>query len=227
MTTTPIQTIPYTQFLRDMQHKWKQGQHISLVGPTGSGKTVAARDLVALRDYLVVIATKAKDASLNRYKLVRRSDWPPNWDEEKILLWVKPKQLGDFSRQTAIIYYTLNDIYRTGGWTAYFDDVFYITNTLGLKRPMQMMYTQARSNNISLIGSLQRPRNVPVEVINQSTFLLLFKVRDRLDIERVAEEMSVDRQELFRALSQLQDYEFTLLETGKAPMIVRRAMLTP
>lgn len=220
-----MEAITYDNFLDLMRRKWQQGQHVSLVGPTGSGKTIAARDLVALRDYLVVIATKAKDKSLDKYKLIRRSTWPGDWDEEKILLWVKPKQLGDFSRQAAIIYLTLNDIYRVGGWTVYFDDVFYITNTLGLKRPMQMMYTQARSNNISLIGSMQRPRGVPLEVINQSTFLLLFRIRDRLDVERVAEEMSVDRHELLRALSELQDYEFVLLETGKEPIHVQAATL--
>ncbi len=220
-----METITYSQFLDLMQRKWQQGQHVSIVGPTGSGKTVAARDLVALRDYLVVIATKAKDKSLDKYKLVRRSSWPPEWDEEKILLWVKPKQLGDFTEQAATIYLTLNHVYQVGGWSVYMDDVFYITNTLGLKRPIQMMYTQARSNNISLIGSLQRPRGVPLEVINQSTFLLLFRIRDKLDVERVAEEMSVDRSELLRALSQLQNYEFVLLETGKEPIIVHAAHL--
>jgi ABC-type dipeptide/oligopeptide/nickel transport system ATPase component len=220
-----MQSLTYSQFLDFMSRNWRQGQHISLVGPTGSGKTVAARDLVALRDCVVVIATKAKDKSLERYRLKRRSSWPPDWNEEKILFWVKPKRLGNFSEQAVAIYLTLNDIYRAGGWSVYFDDIFYVSNTLGLKQPLQMMYTQARSNNISLIGSMQRPRGVPLEVINQSTFLLLFRIRDKLDVERVAEEMSVDRQELLRALSALQNYEFLLVETGKEPIHVQAAAL--
>src|SRR3954471_22907642 len=44
---------------------FKQGEHCTLVGTTGSGKTTLARELLLpQRDYVVVLGTKAEDDSL-------------------------------------------------------------------------------------------------------------------------------------------------------------------
>src|SRR5690349_6421632 len=44
---------------------WRQGEHVGLIGPTGSGKTTLAMWLLPLRKYVVVLGTKPRDKTLD------------------------------------------------------------------------------------------------------------------------------------------------------------------
>jgi len=221
---TKIQSIPHLnhdEFLYRFKSLWRPGQHVGIVGPTGSGKTRLANDLEQLRDYVVVIATKSRDDSLEEYRrFVRRKTWPPNYNEQLILYWYPPKELGNFVHQRVAVYMVMSDIFKVGGWTIYFDDLFYISDTLRLKDAVRMYYTQVRSNNVSIVSSIQRPFWVPVEAISQSTYVLLFSTRDQRDIKRISEGLSIPVKEIERAISALQPYEFLFLQTGKEPIII-------
>lgn len=216
-----METLTYQQWLEQFKKQWEPGQHVLIVGPTGSGKTVAAQDMLLLRKYIVAIATKGKDKSLDGYKgFVKRSKWPPDYPERKILFWRKPKALGDFSEQQIGIYEVLADIFKRGGWTVYFDDLIYVTGTLKLKAPITMFYTQVRSLGVSIVSSLQRPFWAPLEAISQSTYALVFAAHDQHDVHRLAEGLSVSYRELLDAIKTLQPYEFIFLRTGKPPIKV-------
>jgi hypothetical protein len=227
-----MQKWTYQQFLDFMKRHWKQGEHIALQGPTGSGKTFAARDLILLRQYIVIIATKAKDETLDTYldkeasrqglSFVKRQTWPPEWDEKRVLVWRKPRFLGDWATQQVLAYQVLDDVYRRGGWTLYLDDLYVLVNTMGLKRAMEMMYTQVRSNHVSIVASLQRPRGTILVAINQSAYVAMFKTHDEADVVRIAEEVGVDRRELVALNRALRKYEFLLLRPGEAVIHVAK-----
>jgi len=206
-----------------MRSQWKTGEHVTLIAPTGGGKTNIVRDLIEIRRLVVVIATKAKDKTLDKYKNFKKRDtWPGNWDDTRILLWKKPLRLGDFTGQQAVIYLCLDDIYRVGAWCVVFDDLGYVVNTLGLKRAVQMCYTQVRSQNATIVANLQRPRAVLMEALGQATYLIMFLTRDKLDVERIAESMGLDRKELIAANAELKSFELLLLEVGKDPIHVQK-----
>lgn len=213
----------YQDFLVYMKRNWRLGEHIGIIAPTGGGKSYITKDLVPLHKRSVIIATKAKDKTLDAFPFVRRTTWPPEYNEYQILLWKKPKELGMFGEQQLLVYNTMNDIYKHGGWTVYFDDLYYIANTLGLKRAVQMFYTQVRSQNVSIVANMQRPRLVVLEAVSQATYLIILRVRDKLDVERIAEGMGIDRKELLAANEALAQYEFLLLENGKEPVHVEKA----
>lgn len=219
-----MQTIPYNQFLLLLKSKWKGGEHIGVIGPTGSGKSWALADILALRKHVVVVATKAKDKTLDeRYKaFTKRSSWPADYNEKKILFWKKPKRLGDFREQQIAIYELMDDVYRRGGYTISFDDLYYVSETLHLKRALQMLYTQVRSGNASIVANMQRPAWVPLEAVSQVTYLLVFRIHDRVDIDRIAEGMGLDRKTLAGQVSELQKYEFLFLEIGHEPIKVEK-----
>jgi len=218
-----MEKISYQEYLAYMKRNWKLGEHIGIIAPTGGGKSWLTRDLVPLHTYSVVIATKAKDKTLDSFNFTRRTTWPPDYHEHQILLWKKPKELGDFGPQQQLIYTTMSDIYKYGGWTVYFDDLYYIVNTLGLKRSVQMFYTQVRSQNVSIVANMQRPRLIVLEAISQATYLIVLRTRDKLDIERIAEGTGIDKKELIAANDALAQYEFLLLENGKDPIHVEKA----
>jgi energy-coupling factor transporter ATP-binding protein EcfA2 len=217
-----VEKITYNDFLNLMHRKWKLGQHIGVIGPTGSGKTFIVRDLLSLKKHAVAIGTKSKDKTLEAYEFTRRETWPPEWNEHHILLWKKPKNLGDYREQQALVYLTMNDLYKRGGYALYFDDLYYVAITLNLKRPVQMLYTQVRSQGVSIIASMQRPAWVPLEAVSQATYLTIFKIRSRLDVERAADGMGCDRKELMLAIGALEEYEFLLCENGKEPIHVQK-----
>lgn len=218
-----METLTYQQWLDGFKGQWKSGQHVLLVGPTGSGKTVAAQDMLLLRQYVVAIATKAKDESLDAYKGFKKLDeWPPAWNEKRVLFWRKPKALGDFASQQVAIYKLLNDVYQHGGWTVYFDDLVFVTGTLRLKEPIRMFYTQVRSQGVSIVSSLQRPFWAPLEAVSQSTYALVFAAHDEHDIHRLSEGLSINYRALLAAIRELEPYEFIFLRTGKTPIKVEK-----
>lgn len=218
-----LREISRSEFLEEFKHFWIVGQHVTLVGTTGSGKTVLARDLCDLRRYVVVIASKAKDESLDKFpkSFHRIKKWPPEFHQEKVVFWKKPGNLGDFNDQRTAFYYALQDIYKSGGWTVYFDDIFYLAKTLKLDNVLQMLYTQVRSQGVSLLGSIQRPAWVPLEVVNQASHVLVFGLKDDKDIERVSKEQGVRKYEVVKSVEMLRQYEFVWIRTGMKPVIVR------
>jgi len=225
-TRARLEYISYAEFLRRMKEQWKPGQHVSLVAPTGGGKTFVARDLVVIRKWSVVIATKGKDKSLGLYEtendFIYYDTWPPYYKDRHVLLWKRPAQLGDFLPQARLIYRMMNDVYMVGAWCVYFDDLFYVSTTLGLKSAVQMFYTQVRSNDVSIVAGMQRPSWVPLEAVSQATYLLVWRIRSKMDLERIAEGMGLDKDELRYANGLLSPYEFLLLENGQEPIRVQK-----
>lgn len=224
-----METLTYQQWLESFKKEWEAGQHVLLIGHTGSGKTIAAEDVLLLRKYVVAIATKSKDKSLEQYikndGFVKRDTWPPEWNQRKILFWRKPKALGDFSAQQIGVYEVMSDVFQRGGWTTYFDDLIYITNTLRLKEPVKMFYTQVRSMGVSIVASLQRPFWAPVEATSQSTYALVFAAHDERDVHRIAEGLSVSFKVLLEAIKSLNEYEFVFVRTGKPLIKVEKRSL--
>ncbi len=85
-----------------------------------------------------------------------------------------------------------------------------------------MLYTQSRSNNITLVGSIQRPSWVPIEVPSQSSFIILFKNYDQRDVDTIAEATGIDRKELRALNASLQQYDFLFIENGKSVQYVQK-----
>jgi len=222
-----VEYITYDEFLARMKRDWKTGEHIGVIGPTGAGKSWIVRDLLLMRRYSVVVATKVKDKTLAKYEAEDGFEfyeaWPPYYQDHRILLWRKPKELGNFAAQQLLVYTCMNDIFKVGGWTVSFDDLYYITNTLKLKGAVQMFYTQVRSQNVSIIGNMQRPRWVILEAVSQASYLIVFKTRDKQDLARIAEGVGLDPKELDVANKELQEHEFLLLVTGKDPVRVAKS----
>src|SRR5215831_7796852 len=59
---------------------WKQDEHISIIGPTGTGKTALAVDLLRIRSYRIFVMTKPADdkleRALNRQKYLKVPAFP-------------------------------------------------------------------------------------------------------------------------------------------------------
>lgn len=175
-------------WLANLQARWMQGEHVALVGPTGTGKTGLASDVVSLRTYVAVLAIKRKDDTISMfkgYKIIKQ--WPPPYDDNHVILWLKPKTLQDIGEQRVRIVDAMERIYVTGGWCVYFDDLSYVCEHLRIKTPVVTLLNQGRALGISAVCSVQRPRNVPPQAFNQARHIIQTRYDDERELERVAE----------------------------------------
>src|SRR5262249_50789561 len=62
----------WPQLREELAERWRPGEHLSVFGPTGSGKTTLALALVERRDPAVIVVTKRRDTLIRQ---LRRGGW--------------------------------------------------------------------------------------------------------------------------------------------------------
>src|ERR1700755_1158742 len=90
--------IPFMEWanFRKRGFQWKQGEHVTLIGFTGSGKTETLIRLIGIRSNVVVFGTKRKDSTLDQllksgYKRIKSWAQMPMTDRgplyRNVILW--------------------------------------------------------------------------------------------------------------------------------------------
>ncbi len=185
-----VPLVPWDRFLQLFQ--WVQGEHVGLIGPTGQGKTNAAFWLLAMRKYVVVLATKPKDKSLDKFGKRNGYKRITKWDKLSVskyprrILWPNARTLDADVEQQRVFTHALNTIYVEGGWCVYIDELWYVGTVLNMTRMVKKYLQQARSIGISLVVSSQRPAWIPVEIFDQSTHLFFYRDGDERNLSRIA-----------------------------------------
>lgn len=178
--------------------EWEQGQHATLIGETGSGKTYLARFLLRRRRYALALITKKEDETLAEFKqdgFERIRDWKDGdaykytigVETRRLLLWPPIKNEEDILKQRAVYERALWDIYRTGAWCVYIDELWYIAKFLNLERIVNLLLLQGRSERLSVLAATQRPRHVPLTAYSQPSHLFAFASSDAQDARRLRE----------------------------------------
>lgn len=193
--------LSWNRFIQWFARQWKQGEHITIIGPTGSGKSYLALQLIKVRDNYVLFLSKGNDKTLDRF--IKQEDievitkWPPTGFENKVALWPRFTGIDSFQTQHIVFRDAINGyrkgtnkidgIYTEGGWSVLIDEVMYFKDELHLEQELRMLWTQGRSNDISLVAGTQRPRDVPMLMLNQWSHLFVFQTSDRYEIQRLAD----------------------------------------
>lgn len=204
---------------------WRQGEHVSLIGPTGAGKTTLAYALLPLRRFATVFGTKPSDSTLEA--LIRRQDWTRihEWSERppmidagsgpapmRLALWPKFNRMSDAATHRAIFREALHEMFAERSWSMFADEVMYLSNDLGLGPELKQIWRQGRSIKLSLMAATQRPAWVPLELYSQATHLFLWRTTDRRDLERLRDISGpVDARGLMEAVSALDFWKFEVL----------------
>lgn len=205
-------TVKWSQFQRYFARIWEQGEHTSIIGPTGRGKSTLAYALLPLRDWSVICGTKTRDDTLSgfarKYKYRIQQRFRPTYAHSKYLVWPKFVKPGDEGKQTKIFHETLEDIFTQGSWTLYIDETWYFEKRLKLSEMLQTFWSQSRSNNITFVAATQRPRNVPLMMYDQATHLFLFKVTDAYARKRLGEIAGIDSKVVANEVARLDGHQF-------------------
>lgn len=177
-----------------------------MIGPTGVGKTSAALDLVEVRGYVVLLATKPRDRTLQgmtrRWHTIRQ--WPPpNNLASRVVLWPKWRTSADNRTQGETFRNALDAIMISGGWAVLVDDTEHLTDDLNMGPMLRTMWNQARALDVSLIAASQRPRRVPIACWSNSSHFYIWSTPHPDDLKALRQIAGINSGEVARVLATL------------------------
>lgn len=181
-------TSPLDLIKQDQNSKpavWKQGEHVIIIGDTGSGKTYLEEKLLDLRDNVIVVKTKPDDIKFPGYRKIKQFDKIMDLKNRKFVL--------DSGFNPAVqrhhIKGILGLVWRQQGWTLVVDETYYWTQILKLDRDLNMFLTQARSKKITMVVGMQRPAWISRFALSQATHAFIFRCEGR-DILTLSQGLS-------------------------------------
>lgn len=214
----------WESWYRWFRGEWKQGEHLSIIGPTGTGKTTLTIELLRIRKFVVFVATKPADElveSLEHRGYVRIEAWPRQLpdDTPRWLLWPPGGASMDREarmRQRAIVHDALRRIFagprggEPGRWCVCIDEARYVADPkfLGLHNDINQMLIQGRSVKLSCVLGFQRPSWVPAEAYDQPSHLFIAGDNDRRNVQRFREIGGVDGERVAATIQHLAPFEW-------------------
>lgn len=212
-------------FIQQWPSRFKQGQHVTIIGPTGSGKTVLGRELVKARSFVVATGIKYVDESLSD---LLKDDWirVTRWKDkprsaQRIILWPKDDNLATVQdTHRRVFTELLQDVFKKGRWCIWSDELRYMTDLIGLKRPYVQLYVTGRSNLISLVSAAQRPSHVPLEAYSQAQHLFLFRTGDERDLTRMGGLNGANAKQVAMTVSELPYHHFLYVNLTNGEQII-------
>lgn len=204
---TRIAHIPRDLFLR-RYWSYKNGQHVTILGKTGSGKTYLGFQLldasISKERPGIVLVMKPRDATVERFQkrleLRRVASWPPPYIRRKVdkprgyVLWPK---LGDFERDDEILHDEFNRCFRESYTQAarrngeprclFVDELVGVAKELKLEASVNRLYMRGRSLGVGLWAATQRPFNAPLLAYQAPDHIFVASDPDLRNRQRLAE----------------------------------------
>lgn len=185
------------------QPRFAQGDHVAIIGPTGTGKTHIALALAELRSYVLVVACKPRDPLVD--DAIRSGYWlvPTNQLEipytdgrplhRRVVYWPRLSGRGvrklpphtllkaEKAMQKPAVGGAIGYVRRDGNWCLVLDEGTWICRDLNLQRDVDSALQNFRTMRASIIILGQRPSWMGRYVLNQPTHLFLFQTADLND----------------------------------------------
>lgn len=234
-TTTPQRVKLYDR-KRFMSSVWEYnpGEHVSFIGPTGSGKTYLALPLLArsvseeVPGYITVM--KARDKTVGDF--IKKHKWrrtltfpPPPSPRAKPPGWVVwPHHTNDPEaddvRHEEIFRRMHRQLYVRGNAVIFDDEAVSLVREMNLRPDLVRIWTKGRSMDCGLWAATQRPSLVPLEMYDQAEHLFLAHDADKRNRERFGEIGGVDPDLVVSVVSRLPKYFWLYIRRSDRSMCV-------
>jgi hypothetical protein len=223
-----IPDIGFDEFMSSWSGKYKQDQHVTVIGPTGCGKTTLVTELIRPRGHVVALGVKHVDKTME--KLIRKERWHKveRWNQrpksaQRVVLWPKANDLNKvMDTHNKVFSELFRSVFKIGHWTIWMDELTYLADHVGLKKPIKQMYILARSNKISLVGSAQRPAWIPLEAYSQASHLILFRTGDERDLARIGSLNGTDAKQVAATVSRLPYHSFLHVDLTNGDQVISK-----
>lgn len=221
---TPLETVPRDEFIFD-RWDYQAGEHVTFLGPTGSGKTQLKWGLLGVTATpdvpAVVFASKPKDATTTRWmgKLHYRKTelYPPVSNPFKTkppgyVVWPRHTFDPDIDddKQREVFRDSLRHCYKAGNHIVDVDEMLDMKD-LGLEKEERVLWTRGRSMGAGLWAGTQQPFHIPTHAYRQAQHLFIAKDPDKRSRQRFDEIGGFDSGTVAKWVMVLQQYQFIYL----------------
>lgn len=228
-----VPEVPWDAFLESFHHLWlsgEEGQHISALGATRSGKTTTITQLLDQRRNVVVLLTKLRDPLFPKFKkrgykvVTDLNEWPSREWHPKIMLHLPAKGLSraEGVQQASLIRRVLHRVWDQGDTDLYIDEIAELSDLLGLDTELRTLWKEAGSANVSMIAGTQRPARVPLEMYSQARFLLFWRSQNRDLMKKLADMNAGDPELARQVIAQLDRFELLVIDTWEGELVRTR-----
>lgn len=204
-----IEVVDRRDFLYN-RWSYELGNHVTFLGPTQTGKTTLAFQLLKATTVPevpgVVLVMKPRDAVVSnwahdlKYRIIR--DWPPPVTHTKYVkppgycVWPphtfdKDPRIDD-ARLADVFGRTLANCYKTGNKVVFADEVYGLTEELKLGRQLNTIWSRGAAMGCGLWASSQRPYSIPQLAYGSAEHLFLAKDPDKRSRDRYGEIGGID-----------------------------------
>jgi len=181
----------WSSFTADYRSGRDDAQHVTIMGPTGTGKSTLAMQIAERREYVAVLAAKPRDTHMSAmlraggYRNVSRLP-EAGAGVRRVALWPRNDGLESQPMQRQVFGDALAHAFRVGVWHMVIDEGHYLADTLGLGDRIKTALQMGRSNGHGLILCAQRPAWLPRDVYSAADHLFLFRTNDAADLKAVS-----------------------------------------
>lgn len=233
--TPQVERVPWSQIEEEFIAAWGtpngklEPEHLSIVGPTGSGKSMFQSYVLKKRaelrgSYVVIIATKPADGTLKKMGWPIVNKWPPPWGKhEQVIYWPKiGKPTEGYKPMQVGIAQMLNDLWvPESNRIVAFDEIAFVEKELRLEPIINRYWREARALGITIVAGTQRPRNVSRYMWSEPSWAVAFRPDDEDEARRVAEFLG-SRRVYLPVLMGLNRHEFLLVRRREREALISK-----
>jgi DNA helicase HerA-like ATPase len=204
---TRVVVIPRKMFL-ERYWNYEPGQHVTILGKTGSGKTYLGFQLLhaTISTDLpgVVLVMKPRDDTVEKWskrmKLRRVRHWPPPRIRNRIDKprgWVLWPPLGDFDRDDEVLRREFERCFRESYTQAarrngepralFVDELVGVAKELRLEPALNRLWMRGRSLGVGMWAATQRPFHAPLLAYQAPEHLFIAAEPDARNRQRLGE----------------------------------------
>ncbi len=241
LTESGVFRVTREEFLEELWD-YDSGEHVTILGGTGSGKTYLAYQLLeetaTAEVPAIVFVMKPRDSTVTKWSKTvdfrTVKTWPPTpsvpktWKREPELGWVLwPRFTMDPRVDNANMRQQFGrcilDSYKRGNRILFCDETYSLTNELGLAEELVTVWTKGRSMDCGLWAASQRPAHIPLWAYSMATHLFIAFENDARARKRYSEISGVDSKLVEQTVLELQEHEFLYINTVTRAMCVVEA----
>lgn len=234
--------VEWSRLYSYLRTNFAQGDHVAIIGPTGTGKTHVALEVAELRSYVIVVACKPRDPLIEDAR--SRGYWLNETDvleipysdgrplHPRVIYWPRlgnrarrklpPEHVlrAEKAHQRPRIGSAIGYVRNQGHWAIVLDEGTWVCRDLGLQRDVDSALFQFRSLDSSVIVLGQRPSWMGRYVLSSPTHLFLFNTNDGDDRKALGNVSGVDTKLVAELVARLdhERHELLYIDTRRRAM---------